>query len=138
MDGARIDVPSVASAVEETAPDASVDLLTAPPDLSEAQRAVWTTYAPHAIGQGTLVSHSVAGFRELCEQLSFKQALAARIEKIKPTSKKADALLKPYLKLVQRVDVALARFKLTAFGKTAPDAGKSKAKPANPFAAVAG
>jgi len=125
-------VPSSATSVLD-------DLTTPPHDLTEAQQAFWRTYAGHAIDLGTLVPATVAGFRELCEQFALKQAIAQRIEKLKATSKRAETHLRTYVRLSQRVDSTLARFKLTSFGKPADGAigGLIKQAPVNPFAAVA-
>ncbi len=114
MDGARlmpVDVPVSVPEVD------AIDLAIPPEDLTEAQRACWVRYAPAALEQLTLVSSTVAGFRELCERFAIKQHLAAKIEKVGPASKKAEPLLRHYVKLAQRVEASLKEFKLTAFGK---------------------
>lgn len=110
-----------------------------PADLLPDQQAFWRLYAPSAIEQRTLVPATVIGFRELCEQFALKQAIAARINtyKLGAGSKSADAALRSYVKLAQRIDATLARFKLTAFGKPA-DVGAAKQPVANPWAQVAG
>ena len=58
------------------------------------------------------------------------------IEKVGPTTKRAEGYLRTYVKLAQRLDNTLARFKLTSFGKPADGAGVRKPV-ANPWAAVA-
>lgn len=99
-----------------------------PADLPELQQAHWRSLAPLAIEQRTLVPATVPGFRELCQLLAFKEELASRVAKFG-----SEAALKHYTKLSPRVDAALARFKLTAFGK--PADGAKQGKPAqNPFA----
>lgn len=115
MDGVR---RAVVEIVSTPASDA-IDLTTPPADLPEAQHAFWRRYAPAAIEQLTLVPSTVAGFRELCERFVLKETLAARIASFKlgAASKSADALLRQYVKLAQRVEASLKEFKLTAFGK---------------------
>lgn len=61
--------------------------------------------------------------------------LAAKINHLGADTKEAAPYLLSYLKLAQRVDASLARFKLTAFGKPAVS---DKPQPAaNPWAQVA-
>jgi hypothetical protein len=138
----RQEIPAaVPSSVAAVAPAESViDLVAAPADLTERQQAFWRLYAGYAIEQGTLVPATVAGFRELCEQFALKQAIVEQIEKVKPHTKRAEVHLRTYVKLAQRLDATLARFKLTSFGKPAEGAtgGIPKATPVNPWAQVAG
>lgn len=107
-----------------------------PAELVGAGAEFWRLWAGHAITERTLSPATAAGFRELCEQAALTAAIHAKIQKLKPDNKKADPYLKTYIKLSQRLDASLARFKLTAFGKPAVS---DKPKPAaNPWAQVAG
>jgi len=135
LDGSRLVVPTVASPASE--PEPAVAALVEPPgDLPVDQQAVWRRFAAHAVAQGTLVPATVPGFRELCEQMTFKDAIAAKIAKA-PAGRRSDGPLRHYVKLAQRVDATLARYKLTAFGKPAERDKGGKTGKANPFAAVA-
>lgn len=142
MDGARRPVTTVVDApAVPFVPVADVDTtdLAIPPiDLLPAEQAFWRLYATAAVEQRTLVPSTVIGFRELCEQFALKQALAMRINKyaLGAGSKSAEGPLRAYVKLAQRIDATLARFKLTAFGKPA-DVGAAKTPAANPWALVA-
>lgn len=144
MEGARLEATPAAEAVAAAATqvhaaDTLATIAEPPADMTEKQRAFWSRYAIEAINQGTLIPASVAGFRELCEQYAFKEDIAARIDKLRPTSKRAEALLRVYIRLAQRVDASLGRFKLTAFGKAADGGvgGVATPVPANPWAKVA-
>ena len=133
MDGVRRSdgmVSPAAAAPEDAA------LLTPPKDLPRDQRKYWTRYAPLAAAQRTLVPAHLPGFRELCEQAAFKDALAKQIRKLKPESQASSETLRHYEKLVQRLDATLARFRLTAFGKPADPAGAARKATASPWAAV--
>jgi hypothetical protein len=107
-----------------------------PRDLPRDQRKYWTRYAPLAIAQQTLIPAHAPGFRELCEQAAFKDALAKEIRKLKPESPNASDVLRHYEKLVQRLDATLARFRLTGFGKPAAAASAARKASASPWAAV--
>lgn len=111
-------------------------LVTPPKDLPRDQRKYWTRYAPLAIAQQTLIPAHVPGFRELCEQAAFKDALAKEIRKLKPESPNASDVLRHYEKLVQRLDATLARFRLTSFGKPASAASAARKTAASPWAAL--
>jgi hypothetical protein len=140
MDGARRASPVEAPPAAPAAPPADVAaLLTPPSDLPADQQACWALYAKSAVEQRTLVPATVAGFRELCEQFAFKAAISARIQKAKAGSKKSDGLLRHYVKLAQRLDSTLARFKLTSFGKPADgQGGARKTSAPSPWAAIGG
>jgi hypothetical protein len=62
--------------------------------------------------------------------------MVARINHLRADTKEASSYLQTFLKLSQRVDSSLARFKLTALGKPAVS-DKPKAD-ANPWAALGG
>lgn len=133
MDGRRFPLlPADAVPVRDEAVMALAD---PPADLPPAQQAIWTQYAPAAIEQRTLVPATVMGFRQLCEQTAMAAVLAARIEKVGAASKRAGDPLRHYVRLAQRLDASLARFKLTSFGK--PADGKASTQPAaNPWVQV--
>lgn len=116
--------------------DPIAPLLTPPDDLDEDLAAIWRKFAPSAIEVGTLVEATAPGFRELVELYALKQAIGAHLRKVKQLhSKRNEGHLRTYLKLSQRLDVSLGRFKLTAFGKPV-DGGRGgipKKEPANPW-----
>lgn len=116
----------------------SLNLALPPADLPPAQRAIWEQWAPAAIEQRTLVATTVVGFRELCEQAALKQAIHRRLQKLGPASSEAEGQMRTYVKLAQRLDATIARFKLTAFGKPADGGGARKSAATNPWAQVAG
>lgn len=133
MDGARRDV--LFTPPPPTAEEAG--LAEPPPDLTPAQQDFWRRWAPLAIEQRTLIPATVPGFRELCEQFTLKEALARRIQRLGPGSERAAARVSLYVKLAQRLDSTLARFKLTGLGKPADTAARARASAANPWAQVA-
>jgi phage terminase small subunit len=136
MDGARredVGPPGIALASAADEPE----LLTPPTDLTPAQQDFWRRWAPCAMEQRTLVPATIAGFRELCEQFDLKQKVARRIQALGAGSPKAAGHLGAYVKLAQRVDSTLARFKLTGMGKPADNAGRARQTAANPWAQVA-
>jgi hypothetical protein len=119
------------------AADAPPDpLLESPADLSVEAQSVWLKWAALALAERTLTPATAAGFRELCQQSGLLAVTLARIQLLGPASKEADPYLKTYIKLAQRLDGSLARFKLTAFGKPATS-DKPKAA-ANIWAQVVG
>lgn len=105
-----------------------------------SEKDFWRRYAPAAIDQQTLVPATVHGFRELCELAAFKEEYAARLAKYGSDGKTGDQRMRMYTKLSQRLDAAMARFKLTAFGKPIEDAGggRQRESPSNPWAQVSG
>lgn len=132
MDGKpRADVlpPSMQTAVVP-APDSP--LIEPPADLSDARKAIWRTWAPHALAEGTLTEATASGFREFTERMAVKNRLWAQVEEGAPGWGDAFKLWEKASKLV---NVSMKEFKLTAFGKPAAPA-KPKAS-ANPFAAFA-
>jgi hypothetical protein len=137
MDGRRQDLEPLMG--REAPPAENVDLLEVPPSgLTAGQRTCWRLWAPQAIAQQTLVPSTALGFRELCEQYVMKDSLAKRITRLGPCSSDAERLLKSYVKLAQRLDATLARFKLTAMGKPADRAAGARATAAaSPWAEVA-
>lgn len=136
LSGERIDtsVPPRASSREH---DEVTNLVDPPKKLPKDQREFWKTYAAHAIEHGTLSPGTVAGFRELCEQFAFKEKLAASIRRKGAATLDAQTEMRAYIRLAQRVDASLARFKLTSFGKAVESIPVPKQKPANPWAQVA-
>jgi hypothetical protein len=110
-------------------------LLAPPTDLPASVQAVWRQYAGYAVGEGTLTEATAAGFREFCQQWVYLHELDTTIQRLGAGTKEAEPYFRTYLKLAQRLDSSLARFKLTAFGKPARS---EKPKPAaNPWAQVA-
>lgn len=121
-----------------SAPVAETDvdgLLVAPEDLPLGAQACWRRCAARAIAERTLTLSTAAGFRQLCQQWDYLAQIEARLQTLGPATTEADPYLKTYIKLAQRLDASLARFKLTAFGKPAVS-DKPKAT-ANPWAQVA-
>lgn len=133
MDGQRRAAPS-----PDLEPGSELSPLTVPPaDLSGSAKTFWRHAAPEAIAARTLIPSTMVGFRELCQQWAMKEAIAKDIEKVGAASRSADGSLRHYVKLAQRVDSSLARFKLTGFGKPADSGGAKKLSP-SPWAQVAG
>jgi len=111
-------------------------LLRAPDDLTEDVQAVWHRWAEHAVAERTLTPATSAGFRQLCQQLAYLDQMVTRINHLRADTKEATSYLQTFLKLSQRLDGSLARFKLTALGKPAVS---DKPKTAvNPWAALGG
>lgn len=124
---------TVAATATVTAPDSQPSLIEPPADLSEPRKAFWREWAPQAIAAGTLTEETVLGFRELAEQYVIKANLATAVENQAPGWGES---LKLWIKATQRVDSSMARFKLTALGKSAPP--KPKTASSNPWASVGG
>lgn len=136
LDGKRLNADAVHQVTGTPDPVDEDGLLAPPSDLPREYRRYWARYAPSAIVQRTLIPAHVPGFRELCEQAAFKDALAKRIRRLKPESDNASDLLRHYEKLAQRLDATLARFKLTGFGKPAETGAGARKVAASPWAAV--
>lgn len=140
MDGARrpkaeLPTPTDPPVAVEAGQDSP--LLDPPDDLSERERACWRKFAGRAIRQRTLTDAEVPGFLELCQVFVMKEQVAAHIAQAGgAASEDVDGLLRHYVKLGQRVDALLARFKLTAFGKPS-DAAAAKPVKSNPWASMA-
>jgi hypothetical protein len=114
----------------------ALDLSAPPKDLRKAERAFWLVWAPRAIEQRTLVPSTVPGFRDLCVKWAMKETIAKEIAKNGAAQPYATDQVKVYLKLEQRVDASLARFKLTAFGKPADGQTSARKTAANPWAST--
>lgn len=110
--------------------------LVKPPDdlVDEVARQFWETYAPHALAERTLAMTTVAGFRQLAEMWAYDRRLTDRIQVLGPASREAEGPMRTWLRLSQRIDASLARFKLTAFGK--PAGHERPRASTNPFAAL--
>lgn len=136
MDGSRLQGGIFGGQAPQVPADPELE--TPPGDLTQGQRKVWRELAPLAVSQQTLVSSTVGGFRLLCRQWERTDILARKVEKLGAGSSKAIPFHKELLKLEQRLDASLARFKLTAFGKAADQAATRRAAAAaNPWAEVA-
>jgi len=109
-------------------------LLEPPEGLSVEAQPIWRRLAGHAITERTLTPSTAAGFGQLCQQWVYLVAMDKKIRHLGPDTKEASPYFLNYLKLAQRLDASLARFKLTAFGKPAV-LEKPKAA-ANPWAQV--
>lgn len=109
-----------------------VQLIAAPVDLPAEQAAVWNELGPYACAQRTLVPDTVAAFRDLCEAIVLKRAMLARIAEdgmtyLKITTDvtsgeqskdvKAHPLLSHHRGMMQRVEAAMLRFRLSPIGK---------------------
>ena len=138
MDGSRRPRAEMPTPTDVPVPVQTGPLVEPPADLSEPEQAFWRQVAPLAVRQRTLTEAEVPGLRELCQVYVMKEQVAGRIARAKAgaATKAVDGLLRHYVKLGQRVDALLARFKLTAFGKPSTD---TAAKPAavNPWASMA-
>ena len=118
-------------------PEASAyQALTIPPEgLTTAQMTIWRALAGFAVDAGTLVPSTVAGFWELCEQMALKAELWEQVKTLKPASAEGRPVLSLYIRLSQRVESSLGRFKLTAVGKPAEEmTGGRIVRPAQPAA----
>jgi len=129
----RADVipPAMQAAIDQSIASDS-PLLEPPADLSEARKTFWREWAPLAVAEGTLTEATVLGFRELSEQFVIKDTLGRQCEAKEPGWGEA---FKLWVKATQRVDSSMARFKLTALGKSATP--KRAPTAVNPWARVA-
>lgn len=116
-------------------PEEVAGLLTAPAELQDSAKAIWGQWANHAIAERTLTPATAAGFGQLCQQWVYLSMLVGKIDHLGVDTKEAAPYLLSYLKLAQRLDNSLARFKLTAFGK--PAISEKPKTAANPWAQVA-
>src|SRR5688572_18756748 len=91
-------------------------LLEPPAELAADVQAVWRKLSRHALGERTLTESTAAGFVELCQQSVDLQSVHQTIQRLGAGTKEAEPYFRTYLKLAQRFDSSLARFKLTAFG----------------------
>lgn len=110
-------------------------LLEPPADLEAKAQGVWLDLAGCALHERTLTEETVPGFRQLCQQWVYLRELDVTIQRLGAGTQEAESYFRTYLKLAQRLDGSLARFKLTAFGKpVTPDKPKVAE---NPWAKVA-
>lgn len=122
-------------------------MLAMPRDLPASQRDIWRDLAPHACAAGTLTEATVWAFRDLCEAIVLRRAMAAQLEldglmvnavKVDEDSgerfslgePKAHPLITHERGMRQRVEAGMARFNLTPMGKSVAP----KAEPVDPFA----
>lgn len=103
--------------------------------LHEKAQACWRKFAGHAIRERTLTTATVGGFEQLCQQWAYIDDLNVKIQLLGPGTQDADPFLKSFVRLSQRLDGSLARFKLTAFGK--PATAETPKAAVNPWAQVA-
>lgn len=139
MDGARMANPPAYQVPEtpgSTAPADPDDLVIPPADLGEKERSAWSTHAPLALAQDTLVPATVPGFREFCQLFVHQAEMSARIAHLGRTSAEADRLVKRWEKGVLLLNAKMKDYKLTAFGKPEAAAIKKKKPAANPWAQV--
>lgn len=108
-----------------------VRLIPAPADLPAEQAEVWNELAPHACAARTLIDGTVHAFRDLCEAIVLKRKMAAAIQangltylKVtidgsgqEHTEQKANPLLAQHRGMMQRIEAALLRFRLSPMGK---------------------
>lgn len=120
-----------------------------PEDLPAGQREFWHKYAGFAIEKRTLIPHTEANFRLLCQQAWVMDLMLDKLirddwTQVKVTidgsgqehrEQKAHALLSAYQKCVKQVDSLEARYGLAAFGKAELPMAKKTA--VNQWAAVA-
>jgi len=111
-------------------------LLQPPEDVPGVVQAVWRRWAAHAIAERTLTPATAAGFRQCCQQWVYLETLVRKIDHLGVDTKEASPYLLSYLKLAQRLDGSLARFRLTALGK--PAVRETPKPAANPWATLAG
>lgn len=95
------------SATAPSAPSTQAGSVTMPEGLPEDVAAVWTRLAPRAVAQQTLDAARVEGFTQLCKLVALEAKQYA--DDRQGTS--------DHRGVVQRLDVALARFRLTGDGK---------------------
>lgn len=113
------------------APPVEVRLIPAPADLSADQAEVWNELAPHACAARTLIDGTVHAFRDLCEAIVLKRQMATAIGEDgltylkvtidgsgqEHTERKANPLLTQHRGMMQRIEAALMRFRLSPMGK---------------------
>lgn len=135
MDGARR--PEVSADDQLDVADVSIvgGLAEPPVDLSLKRQEYWRLWAPRAIQEGTLLASRVLGFRQLVAQLEMVEDLDKKITELGTATRDAAEAMKSYVKLAQRLDSTLARFKLTSNGKSEVPAKKGTS--VNAWAAVA-
>jgi hypothetical protein len=102
--------------------------------MTEPEQVFWRQWAGVALAERTLTETTSAGFRELCQHFALKEEVLVGMRAAGVTSPEADRLHKVWVKLAQRVDAGMARFRLTAFGK--PMEPEKKPATANPWVSV--
>ena len=131
--------------------DGGMSALAEPPeDVPAAEQAFWRKWARLALEAGSLNERTEAGWRMLCSV----EARMRRYEKIidaegdtfekvtidgagqEQREIKAHPLVAKHLVLVNKVDLLMARFMLTAFGKPVAPAKATKAVATNPWARI--
>lgn len=124
----------LASSAPSSALAAEPSELTEPPTyLEEPRKAFWRQWAPLAVSEGTLTKATVLGFEALSRQYVIVQDLALTVS---TRAHGWESALAPLFKAEQRLDSTMARFKLTALGKSAAPTRPKAAS--NPWAALGG
>lgn len=100
--------PAAAVAVAPSTGAVVVADLPMPDDLPAAVAAFWMELAPHALAEATLTPTTAYGFRQLCETAALVAELAADAERRGGSDHRG---------AMQRLESALARFRLTGDGK---------------------
>ncbi len=138
LSGSRARTP-----VRDTPSSVAVEM---PDDLPEPQRHVWAALAPHALKSGTLTDATVWAFRDLCEAIVLRRAMAAQLEldglMVNPVKvdeetgdrfslgdPKAHPLITHERGMRLRVEAGMARFNVAPMGKSVA----APAKPVDPF-----
>jgi hypothetical protein len=103
-----------------------------PADMPEDQQAVWTSLAPFALEQRTLIPATAGSFRDLCAAIVVRDRILAKIDEdgwtflkisvdgagVEHQELKRHPLTSEYRGWEQRVEAGRARFKLAPMGKS--------------------
>ncbi len=123
------DLPPAISAAAKTG------LLRAPTKLHPDAGVYWELWAQEAIDLRMLTPATAAGFAEVCQRAAFVGKIGDKIEMLGADTQDAIPYLGLYDRMAQKLEVSLARFGLTAFGKPVTS---DKPKPVeSPWAQVA-
>lgn len=124
--------------------DGPLPVVPMPDDLTSAERAVWMLEEREALQNRTLVPATAAAFRELCQQIVFRDTLKAQIDKDgltylkvtvdgsgqEHTELKKHPLLSEYRGTCRDIAAARTAFRLRPIGKPMPVAQAEKPKSA--------
>jgi P27 family predicted phage terminase small subunit len=106
-------------------------VLAPPSEMKEDAKAVWVNLAPLACEMHTLTEQTAPAFRDLCEAVVIRDAMASRIDTEGFTYEKividgagqehrelrAHPLVNPHRGMMQRVEAGYTRFRLAPMGK---------------------